>query len=164
MKIIPMTLCLVIEGEKVLLGYKKRGFGEGWWNGFGGKVEMNESIEAAVLREVEEEAGIRLREVFKKGLLEFTFSDRPGEILIGHIYRGEGVEGQPRESEEMSPEWFHLHEIPYDYMWPADRFWLPALLEGKEFKGKIHFDEKKEIVSKEIVFIGEEMKSSNLFE
>jgi len=26
---------------KVLLGMKKKGFGEGKWNGFGGKVEKN---------------------------------------------------------------------------------------------------------------------------
>ncbi len=158
-----MTLCLVVQDEKVLLGYKKRGFGEGWWNGFGGKVEAHESIETAVLREVEEEAGIQLSEVNKKGLLEFTFSDRPGEILEGHIYRGEGVLGEPRESEEMSPQWFRVHEIPYDYMWPADRFWLPALLDGKAFKGKIHFDERKDIVSKEIIFYGEE-EADDLFE
>jgi len=155
MKIIPMTLCLVVEEQRLLLGYKKRGFGEGFWNGFGGKVENNESIEAAVLREVEEEAGIGLRAVNQKGLLEFTFNDRPGEVIVAHIYRGEGLLGEPRESEEMSPQWFHLYEIPYDYMWPADRFWLPGLLEGKAFKGKVHFDENKDIVTKEIIFYGE---------
>ncbi len=163
MKIISMTLCLVVEDDKVLLGYKKRGFGEGWWNGFGGKVELDEPIEVAVLREVEEEAGIRLQKVQQKGLLEFTFNDRPEEIIMAHIYRGEGVLGKFRESEEMRPQWFLQDEIPYDSMWPADRFWLPALLEGKAFKGKIHFDERKDIVSKEIIFYGEE-ETHALFE
>jgi len=31
---------------------KKRGFGQGKWNGFGGKVEPNESIEQAAIREM----------------------------------------------------------------------------------------------------------------
>ena len=31
-----LTLLMVVQDGKVLLGYKKRGFGEGMWNGFGG--------------------------------------------------------------------------------------------------------------------------------
>ena len=41
------TLVLVIEGDRILLGLKKRGFGVGWWNGFGGKINHNETIEDA---------------------------------------------------------------------------------------------------------------------
>jgi hypothetical protein len=38
------TLVFVLDGTRVLLGMKKRGFGVGLWNGFGGKVEPNESV------------------------------------------------------------------------------------------------------------------------
>lgn len=38
------TLMFVVEDNRVLLGFKKRGFGSGKYNGFGGKVELNESI------------------------------------------------------------------------------------------------------------------------
>ena len=41
---------LVIEGDRILLGLKKRVFGEGWWNGFGGKINHNETIEEAAIR------------------------------------------------------------------------------------------------------------------
>lgn len=37
-----LTLCIVRKDSKVLLGMKKRGFGEGCWNGFGGKVTEGE--------------------------------------------------------------------------------------------------------------------------
>jgi hypothetical protein len=37
-KIKPLTLCMVHQDNKLLLGMKKRGFGEGRWNGFGGKL------------------------------------------------------------------------------------------------------------------------------
>ena len=33
-----LTLVFLREGTRVLLGMKKRGFGVGKWNGFGGKV------------------------------------------------------------------------------------------------------------------------------
>lgn len=55
------TLCFVVDGlpaRNVLLGMKKNGFGKGKYNGFGGKIEQNEGIKAAVLRELEEECGL----------------------------------------------------------------------------------------------------------
>jgi hypothetical protein len=39
---------MLSKNNQLLLGVKKRGFGEGWWNGFGGKVHKGESIEEAV--------------------------------------------------------------------------------------------------------------------
>lgn len=39
-----LTLVFVREAGKILLGLKKRGFGEGLWNGFGGKVEEGETV------------------------------------------------------------------------------------------------------------------------
>ena len=39
------TLMLIVDENKILLGMKKRGFGEGKWNGFGGKVNEGETIE-----------------------------------------------------------------------------------------------------------------------
>lgn len=45
LKKILTTLCLIRKGDHILLGMKKRGFGEGRWNGFGGKVKDNESID-----------------------------------------------------------------------------------------------------------------------
>ncbi len=45
-----LTLVFVREGDKILLGLKKRGFGKGKWNGFGGKVERGETIKQATIR------------------------------------------------------------------------------------------------------------------
>lgn len=44
------TLVMIRNGNQFLLGLKKRGFGVGKWNGFGGKVDQNESIEDAAHR------------------------------------------------------------------------------------------------------------------
>jgi hypothetical protein len=38
------------DHKEILLGMKKRGFGAGKWNGFGGKLEENESNEDAAKR------------------------------------------------------------------------------------------------------------------
>jgi len=48
------TLCIVLKRNEILLGMKKRGFGKGKWNGFGGKVLRGETIEKAAKRELRE--------------------------------------------------------------------------------------------------------------
>ena len=47
-----LTLLFVLERARarVLLGLKKRGFAKDRWNGFGGKVDPGETIEAAAKR------------------------------------------------------------------------------------------------------------------
>jgi len=55
-----LTLALIINEQKqeILLGLKKRGFGVGKWNGFGGKVDPHETVFQGALRELKEESGI----------------------------------------------------------------------------------------------------------
>ena len=43
-KIYTLVFLRDVPNKRILLGYKKRGFGIGKWNGLGGKVETNESI------------------------------------------------------------------------------------------------------------------------
>ena len=45
-----LTLAFVQEQARVLLGLKKQGFGQGRWNGFGGKVEKGETVEEGAKR------------------------------------------------------------------------------------------------------------------
>ena len=57
-KILTLVLLINEASQEILLGMKKRGFGVGKWNGFGGKVDPKESIYEGALRELKEEAGI----------------------------------------------------------------------------------------------------------
>jgi 8-oxo-dGTP diphosphatase/2-hydroxy-dATP diphosphatase len=127
------------DGE-ILLGMKKRGFGAGRWNGFGGKIEEGETIEGAAIRELSEEAGIKALDLEKVGIIEFEFQNDP-KVLEVHIFSGLKFEGSPVESDEMCPQWFKISDIPYDQMWSDDRYWLPLLIQGKKFKGKFLFDQ-----------------------
>jgi hypothetical protein len=45
-----LTLAFVREAGRILLGYKKRGFGCGRWNGFGGKVNPGETEHEGAVR------------------------------------------------------------------------------------------------------------------
>lgn len=44
------TLALIQSNGNILLGMKKRGFGVGRWNGFGGKVHSDETVLEAAKR------------------------------------------------------------------------------------------------------------------
>ena len=140
-----LTLCIIHQHPKILLGMKKRGHGEGKWNGFGGKVEEGETIEEAARRETKEEAGIEIKEMKKLGILEFEYQDGSGNMEV-HIFCAKEFKGNPIESEEMKPRWFDVDKIPYDQMWADDKYWLPMFLDRKRFKGKFLFDEVNEII------------------
>jgi len=134
-----LTLCIPIKGDKVLLGMKKRGFGSGRWNGFGGKMEEGETIEQATLRELDEEVGIKDGKLSKAGILEFSF-ENDDKVLQVHIFKLLDFSGEPIETEEMKPEWFSFDKIPFSQMWSDDQYWFPLLLSSKLFEGEFLFD------------------------
>ena len=144
------TLCFLLEGEgegrRILLGMKKRGFGINKWNGFGGKINEGESVEEAACRELFEEAGVIVskEELAKMGEIYFYFPHEEKWDQVVHVYFIRKWNGQPRESEEMKPQWYDVGSIPYDNMWVDDEYWLPKVLDGKKIKGKFVFSEDNE--------------------
>jgi len=141
-----LTLCIICSKNRVLLGHKKRGFGSGLWNGFGGKVEAGETPEEAMIRETEEEACISPKSYKQCGLLHFSFDDQP-QIVEVHVFRADGYEGHPAETEEMAPRWFSENDLPFDNMWQDDRYWFPLLLANKSFEGYFFFKDQQTLDS-----------------
>jgi 8-oxo-dGTP diphosphatase/2-hydroxy-dATP diphosphatase len=150
-----LSLLFLRDGDKLLLAMKKRGFGEGRWNGVGGKVEEGETVESAVVRESQEEIGITPTVYEKVADIRFDefFKGEP-TLMHVHIFFASEWTGEPTESEEMAPRWFNLKDIPYDSMWADDPYWLPLVLEGKKISADFKLDESDAIIShtiKEVV-------------
>jgi len=122
----------------VLLIRKKRGLGAGKINGPGGKVDPGETAMESAVRETFEELCVTPLGVRQVGELLFEFRD--GLLLHGAVFRADDFEGMPKETDEAVPLWTPVDRIPYEEMWPDDRFWIPHLLAGEKFRGAFVFD------------------------
>jgi len=141
---------MVYKHPLVLLGMKKRGFGVGRWNGFGGKANPGETLEENVIRELKEECGIMAKDIKKKAVLNFFFEYEPLEYIEVNIFGIYDFAGEPVESEEMKPKWFRIDEIPYGKMWPDDIYWHHLFFSGKNFKGNFFFKDFDTIIRHEL--------------
>ena len=135
------TLCFVIHKDNVLLITKKRGFGEGKLNGPGGKVNKNETIKNAAIRETKEETGVKPINPQKKAILDFYFGSVKNPQWKVHVFTTEEYIGDLVETEEAKGEWIRIKDIPYELMWEDDKYWLPEVLSGIQLKGKFWFTE-----------------------
>lgn len=120
---------------------KKRGFGQGMWNGSGGKPNEGESVEEAMKREVREELGVEVLKHEKYGELDFFLKQEDIHALM-HAYLVSDWNGELKETEEMKPKWFKVSEVPYSEMWKSDWEWLPLVLSGKKIKGSYTFEKE----------------------
>ena len=132
------TLLFVVRDEQVLLIRKKRGLGAGKINGPGGRIDPGETPLAGAIREVREELHITPVGVVEAGVLRFQFVD--GLPLLVHVFRATDCLGEAEETDEATPLWIGLDEIPYDEMWADDRHWLPLMLKNESFEGHFVFD------------------------
>jgi len=147
------TLCFLVRGNpsaEVLLGLKKTGFGAGKYAGFGGKVEAGETVEAAAVRELEEEAGIKIStsELRLIGRLTFLFPSKPNWDQVVHVFLVHEWTGDPQESDEMRPVWSKVDALPFEGMWDDAHYWLPLILQGKSIDARFVYNDDNETVGK----------------
>ena len=143
------TICFIFREGRILLQKKAPGlFGEGKWNGPGGKIEEQETPEQAAIREVKEETGLDVHGVEKRGVM--TFQEKGETPFSVHVFVTEQFSGELQKSPEGELRWFDTTILPYDNMWEDDKEWYPFLLRGDKFRGNVVFTEgfKKMIACK----------------
>jgi len=142
------TLLFLIKGDKVLLAMKKRGFGQGRFNGVGGKPEKGENIKITAKRETQEEIGVSPKKIQKVAVLDFYFphvalkEDWNQQVLV---YLCDSWDGRPCETEEMKPKWFRKDKLPFKNMWADDPLWLPHVLKNKYVRASFAFAEDQSV-------------------
>ena len=149
-----LSLLFLQRDDEILLAMKKRGFGEGRWNGVGGKVEAGESIEQAMVRETQEEIGVTPTTYEKVADIRFDeyFKGEP-TLMHVHVFIASAWTGEPTESEEMAPQWFNVADIPYSDMWSDDVYWLPEVLKGNKISADFKLDATDVIIDHTIKIV-----------
>lgn len=125
-----VAVSAVVNDDEILLIRRERGDYQGFWALPGGKVELDEHVSDAAVREVFEEAGI-----------ETVFEDYIG-IVSEHLVRGdvekhfllhvcelEAEDVRLESTEEGEVSWFALDELP-DEVIPSDLAIIEHIVRG----------------------------------
>lgn len=145
------TLCYVEQDGKYLMllrNKKKQDENAGKWIGVGGKFEEGESPQDCLLREVQEETGLRLTQYRFRGIVTFV-SDRY-ETEYMHLFTAHGFEGELIPCDEGELRWVEKEEVLSLPLWEGDREFLRLLREDAPF------------FSLKLVYQGDKLVSSKL--
>lgn len=145
------TLCYVEQDGKYLMllrNKKKQDENAGKWIGVGGKFEEGESPQDCLLREVQEETGLRLTQYRFRGIVTFV-SDRY-ETEYMHLFTAHGFEGELIPCDEGELKWVEKDEVLSLPLWEGDREFLRMLREDAPF------------FSLKLVYQGDKLVSSKL--
>jgi len=107
-RISPVVIMAVRRGDEMLLA-RRAAASLPFWSVLAGFVEPGETLEQAVAREVEEEAGIQVTDVRYEGSQPWPF---PSQLMIGFTACYAGGELRIDERELAEAAWFGPHELP----------------------------------------------------
>jgi len=109
--LVPRVLCFVTLGDEVLLlkGAPTKKIWPGKYNGLGGHVERGESVHAAALREIREEAGVEVKDLRLRGVITIETGEPAGIGLF--VFTATALERAVRPSVEGALEWIPAHRI-----------------------------------------------------
>ncbi|MFB0534266.1 MAG: NUDIX domain-containing protein [Anaerolineae bacterium] len=116
----PCACALVIQDGRVLLVRRAIEPFYGYWDIPGGFLEADEHPAAGVVREMEEETGLRIRLTALLGIYVDTYGAEDEYTLNIH-YLAEVVSGEPHPaSDALELAWFAPHELPSDLAFRSD--------------------------------------------
>ena len=96
---------IVFKGNRVLLARRNQEPGKGQWSLPGGMVELGETLEQALVREIREEAGIDIKIGGLARLLDRIIHDDGQRVQYHYVivdYWAEMVSGEPRAASDVS--------------------------------------------------------------
>ena len=146
------TLCYVRRDGKTLMIHrikKANDMHAGKWNGLGGKLDPGESPEECAVREIYEEAGLKVHNPLLKGFLTFPRFAKDEDWYV-FVYVVKDFEGELIDSPEGDLRWVNDADLTSLNLWEGDPIFLPLLDQPGVFSGKFIYKDGR-LVSHEIV-------------
>ncbi len=128
------TLCYIDNGDSYLMLHrvsKENDINKDKWIGVGGHIELNESPEDCLLREVKEETGLTLTSWDFRGIVTFVSGDGVCEYMA--LYTADGYEGEMTDCDEGELTWVDKSKLHELNLWEGDHIFLDLLLKGEPF-------------------------------
>ena len=119
----PLVICVFLKDEKILVNTfpdpltQKLGC-----RPLGGGIEFGETSKQALIREIQEEIGVEIKNTHYLGTLEniFSYAGKPGheivqiydaEFVDGSLYDREFIIGHESDGKMFTAKWIHLNEF-----------------------------------------------------
>ncbi len=121
MNILLVVACALVDADgRVLIGQRQEGDDfPGMWEFPGGKVEPGETPETAIIREMEEELGVRILQPCLAPLTFASFSYENFHLLMP-LFVCRKWQGMPKPREHGALKWVKPHALRNYSMPPAD--------------------------------------------
>lgn len=130
-----MTVCYIKRDNKTLMLHrtkKENDVNKGKWIGVGGKLEVGESPEECIKREILEETGYTAKNVDFKGIVVFNYNESASEYM--HLYTCEDFSGDLiKDCPEGDLRWIDDGEILDLNLWEGDKIFIDLLRKNSPF-------------------------------
>ncbi len=139
------TLCYVKSKGKTLMLHRtkrKNDIHEGRWNGLGGKMERGETPEECVVREVQEESGLKIVYPKLRGVLTFPGFDGENDWIV-FLFTANRFKGKLIDSDEGDLEWIPDAKVTALHLWEGDKIFMRWLKKHRFFSAKFIYKKGK---------------------
>ena len=128
------TLCYIEKDNQYLMLHrakKKNDMNKDKWLGIGGKFEEGESPEECMIRETEEETGLRLKSCNLRAVITFVSNIYEAEHM--YLFTSDNFEGELIECNEGELKWVDKEEVISLNAWEGDKIFLQKLFNDDSF-------------------------------
>ncbi|BCE03015.1 NAD(+) diphosphatase [Marinicellulosiphila megalodicopiae] len=107
-RINPCMIVLIIKGDQILLARNKNNK-HNFYSTLAGFIEVGESVELAVTREVKEEVGLEVKNIAYLNSQSWPF---PSQLMLGFVAEYKSGEIDIDKHELLDAKWFGLDNLP----------------------------------------------------
>ncbi len=147
------SICYIRKNGKTLMLHrvkKENDISKDKWLGLGGKFEDAETPEECIIREVEEESGLIIKNPKLCGIITYPqFDGEHDEMMF--LFTADEFDGKIIDSDEGMLEWVNNDKIQDLNIWEGDKLFFKWLEDEKFFSAKMVY-ENGELKSYQVVF------------